>query len=110
MSWLKDSILDILFLGIIVSTFFYDSNTTYIIIWAYTGLLLISKLLALFVPFLRKRTKSTTTPDIVYHIIYIASFGILFFIEKWYLAICWVIIWALSVILVSMQKKEKESN
>jgi hypothetical protein len=109
MSSLKDSILDLIFLGVILSTLFYPSNSSFIIIWVYTGLLIVSKLLALFMPALQKRASKTTTPNWVYHLIYAASFGTLLYIQRWYLAAAWGAIWILSIILLSIQTKKSDS-
>jgi hypothetical protein len=109
MKWIKDSILDLVFLIVILSTLFFPSNTSFIIIWVYTGLLIVSKLLALFMPALQKRASKTSTPNWVYHLIYATSFGALLYIQKWYLATAWAVIWIISVILLSMQAKNSKS-
>jgi phosphatidylglycerophosphate synthase len=103
MNWFKDSILDLVFMGVIISTLFFPSNTSFIILWVYTGLLLLSKVLALFMPSLQKRASKTSTPNWVYHIIYAVSLVTLLFIQKWYLAGSWAIIWLLSIVLLSKQ-------
>ena len=105
MSWLKDSILDLVFMGVIISTLFFPSNTSFIIVWVYTGLLLLSKILALFMPSLQNRASKTSTPNWVYHLIYAVSFLALLFIQKWYLAGSWAIIWILSIVLLSKQNR-----
>lgn len=105
MSWLKDSVLDIIFMGVIISTLFFPSNTAFIIIWVYTSLLLISKVLALFMPFLQKKAAKTNTPNWVYHLIYAVSFSSLLYIQKWHLAATWALIWILSIFLHSKQNK-----
>lgn len=109
MSKVKDSILDIVFLVVILSTLFYPSSTSFIIIWVYTGLLLFSKVAALFMSGLQKRAAKTTTPNWVYHLIYAASVGTLLYISKWYLAGSWVLIWTISIILLSKQTKNEKS-
>ena len=109
MNWFKDSILDIVFLAVILSTLFYPSNTQFIIIWVYTGLLLISKLLALFMPSLQKRASKTSTPNWIYHTIYALSLGALLYMNKWYLAVSWAVIWILSIVLLSKQTKNTKS-
>lgn len=109
MRWLKDSIIDLAFLGVILSTLFYPSDTTLIIIWAYTGLLGISKVLAVFMPALQKRAAKTDTPNWIYHIIYAASLGTFLYANKWYLAVVWAIIWLLSIIILAKQTKNVKS-
>ncbi len=109
MSWLKDSILDVVFLGLIVSTLFYPNDTAFIIIWVYTGLLLLSKVVALFMPALQKRAAKTTTPNWIYHLIYASSLGALLYLSKWYLAGAWGVIWIISIVLLSKQTKSSAS-
>lgn len=109
MRWLKDSLLDVLFLGVIFSTLFYPSNTSFIIIWVYTGLLGFSKILAVFMPALQKRAAKTDTPNWIYHIIYATSFGTFLYLNKWYLAAAWAIIWLLSILLLTKQIKNTKS-
>ena len=108
MSKLKDSVLDLVFLVVILSTLFYPSDTSFIIIWIYTGLLIVSKVLAVFMPALQKRASKTSTPNWVYHLIYAVSTGALLYINRWYLAIAWAAIWILSVILLSKQAKSSK--
>lgn len=105
MSWLKDSVLDVIFMGVIISTLFFPSNTAFIIIWVYTCLLLTSKILALFMPFLQKKAANTNTPNWIYHLIYAVSVGSLLYIQKWYLAGAWALVWILSIFLLSKQNK-----
>ena len=109
MRWLKDSIIDLAFLGVIISTLFYPSNSTFIIIWIYTGLLSISKVLAAFMPALQKRAAKTDTPNWIYHIIYAASLGTFLYTSKWYLAAAWAIIWLLSIFLLAKHTKNTKS-
>lgn len=109
MRWLKDSIIDLIFLGIILSTLFYPSDSNFIIIWVYTGLLSISKILAVFMPALQKRAAKTDTPNWIYHIIYAASFGTFLYLNKWYLAAAWAIIWLLSILILTKQIKKNKS-
>ena len=109
MKWIKDSLLDIIFLLVIISALFYNSSTTFIIIWIYTGLLLFAKFSALFMPFLQKRAAKTDTPDWIYHIIYGLSFGLLIYLEKWYLSAAWGVIWVLSII-ISLKQKNKNTK
>lgn len=109
MSWLKDSLLDLVFLLVIASTLFYPSNTSFIIVWIYTALLLASKILALFMPSLQRRAAKTETPNWVYHCIYALSFGALVYIQKWYLASAWALIWIISIILLQKQSNKSAS-
>jgi len=109
MRWLKDSALDFIFLIVIASTLFYPSNSSFIIIWIYTALLLVSKIIALFMPSLQKRASKTQTPNWVYHCIYALSFGAFIYIQKWYLAVAWALIWVISIILLKKQSNTTKS-
>ncbi len=55
MAWLKDAYLDIVVLLLISLFVVYTNNVLEVILWVYTGLLLLSKILALFMPSLQKR-------------------------------------------------------
>lgn len=109
MKWIKDSVLDIIFLCVIISTLFYTNSALFIVIWVYTVLLLIAKVIALFMPFLEKRASKTETPDLVYHLIYGISFALFIYMQKWYLAAAWLLIWGISF-YVSLKQKRANSN
>lgn len=106
MSWIKDSLLDLIFLLVILSAVFYPTNVSFTIIWFYTALLLVTKISALFMPGLQKRATKSSTPDVVYHIIYALSIAALLYLEKWYLAGLWALIWVLSIIMIFNYKKK----
>lgn len=110
MKLIKDSLIDIIFLLVIISALFYNSSTTFIIIWIYTGLLLFAKISALFMPFLQKRAAKTSTPDWVYHIIYGLSLALLIYLGKWYLSGTWALIWIFSILISLKQKKNSSTK
>ncbi len=105
MSWIKDTILDLLVLLTIISLIFFESNTIIIALWVYTGLLLVGKVLSLYMPSLKRRSEKTATPEWFYHIIYISSIAILAYVQENYLSGAWFIVWILSI--VSSTKKPK---
>ncbi len=98
MSWIKDTILDLIVLLTIISLIFFKSNTIIIALWAYTCLLLVGKVLALFMPSLKRRSDKTSTPEWFYHIIYVSSIAILLYLQEYYLCGAWFIVWILSII------------
>ncbi len=106
MSWIKDTILDLIVLLTIVSLIFFDSNALVIALWVYTGLLFVSKVLALFMPSLKRRSEKTATPEWFYHIIYLSSIAILAYVQLYYLSGVWLIIWILSIVSSTRTKKK----
>lgn len=105
MNWIKDAYIDILVLAaIVVFSFFYSHNILYGILWGYTGLMLLARILALFMGGLRKRAEKTSAPDVFYHVVYGLSTAILIYAEMYYLAGAWALIWILSA--WSQRKKD----
>jgi hypothetical protein len=97
-SWFKDLLLDIIiFVALFIYAFTLNQVLLYLL-WAYTSLVLVSKILVLFVDFLKVKASKSTAPNIVYHIIYFFSIGVLLYAENYYLAGAWALIWALSII------------
>lgn len=96
MSWIKDSYLDIIVLILIGFYSFFPGEVIEIVLWVYTALLLLGKILALFMPSLQKRAGKTETPAYIYHIIYGLSVLLLLFVKDFYLAGAWMVVWALS--------------
>jgi hypothetical protein len=108
MKWLKDAYLDIVVLLIIASYAVYPNDVLSIILWVYTALLLISKLLTFVMPTLNSKANKTSAPSLFYHIIYGLTVGILFYAENFYLGGAWIVIWVVSVI--SFQKTSKSKS
>ncbi len=106
MSWIKDTILDLIVLLTIVSLIFFDYSAIVIALWVYTGLLFVSKVLALFMPSLKRRSEKTSTPEWFYHIIYLSSIAILAYVKLYYLSGVWLIIWILSIVSSTRTKKK----
>ncbi|WP_018126471.1 hypothetical protein [Balneola vulgaris] len=104
MNWLKEIIVDILFLGLIILSLFIESDVLFWVLWGYTGILLLGKILALFMPMLQKQAAKTTTPNWVYHLIYFLSVLILSVAQEYYLAGTWLVIWIISSILAQKNK------
>lgn len=98
MNWVKDAVLDILILGVIIAYSITDNTVLQKILWVYTALLLVGKILYFSVGFLKQKASKTTVPTWFYHAIYILSIILLIFIQDYYLSFGWVIIWVLSTI------------
>lgn len=98
MNWIKDAFLDVAILLIILALSYFKYPALEIILWVYTGLLLLSKILAFFVGFLQNKVKNTSVPEWFYHVIYLCSTGILIFVKLYYLGAAWALIWILSTI------------
>lgn len=97
MQWLKDIYLDIV---VLILVLFFAANTSQwleILLWIYTGLLLLGKVLALFMPALSKKATSDT-PVFIYHIIYLLIVFTFVFITHYYFAAAWFVIWVSSSI------------
>ncbi|HBQ60411.1 MAG TPA: hypothetical protein DD671_12525 [Balneolaceae bacterium] len=107
MAWIKDAVVDIIILLFIVAYAISLNSVLQVILWVYTGLLFISKVLALFMPSLQRRANNTQVPIYVYHIIYILTLGTLIYIGDFYFAAAWGIIWVLSVIQYISSNKKK---
>lgn len=106
MTWLKDAYLDIVVLLIVALLAFYGNAVLEVILWVYTVLLLLSKVLAFFMPSLQRKANATQAPDLFYHIIYAASVALLVYSTNYYLATAWGVIWITSVISLLSEKKK----
>jgi len=100
MKFIKQAFIDIIATLVIVSSVFLPNNILLIIIWVYTALLLVGKISAVALPSLQKRAEKAadTVPDWFYHLTYLicsVSFAVA---NEWYLMVCWIIIWVLSII------------
>lgn len=99
MSWIKDAALDLFVLLLFILYSLFPHAVFEVLLWVYTSLLLISKIMSVFMLNLQKRAQATEVPDLVYHFIYALTSGLLIYIKDYYLAGCWVIIWVLSVVI-----------
>ncbi|GAB5408932.1 MAG: hypothetical protein BalsKO_12970 [Balneolaceae bacterium] len=98
MNWIKDALLDVLIIGVIIVNLITSNNTIEIVIWVYTSLLIISKILYFFVDFLQSKASKTSVPDWFYHITYFLSITLFILSKNYYLSVAWLLIWILSVI------------
>lgn len=107
MSWIKDAVVDVIILLVIATYAITLNEILQVVLWVYTGLLLISKLLAFFMPSLQRRANKSQVPDYIYHIIYALTVGMLIFAQDFYLAGTWGIIWIFSLIQSISSGKNK---
>jgi hypothetical protein len=105
MGWLKDAYLDVIILLFFLLFAFYPNNILEVVLWVYSGLLLISKIMALFMPSLQRKANNTEAPPLFYHLIYAATVALLFYIQSYYLGTTWCVIWLISVINMKSSKK-----
>ncbi len=98
MNWIKDAFLDVAVLLIIIILSYFKYPALEIILWVYTILLLLSKILAFFVGFLQSKVSNTNVPEWFYHVIYISSIALLVYVKFYYLGTAWFLIWILSAV------------
>ena len=96
MQWLKDIFLDIIVLILVIVYSLFTYQALEVILWIYTGLLIIGKVLAFYMPSLNRRANKTTVPGYIYHIIYLLITAALFYSGDIYLAAAWLFIWVIS--------------
>lgn len=105
-TWIKDALLDLIVLVVIAVYTYYQNSVLEIVIWVYTSLILISKILFFFVGFLRTKANTTTVPDLFYHIVYAISVTLLAISDNYYLTGAWLMVWGLSF-YASISAKKK---
>lgn len=100
MSWLKDVIVDIAATAVIIATVLTSNSILAGIVWGYTGLLLLAKLIPLVgdgFQYMMKKSK-TDAPEWFSHLLYATNTGLLLYFQWWYAGAGWAIIWVLSYI------------
>ncbi|NGP87904.1 hypothetical protein [Fodinibius halophilus] len=100
MSWFKDVIVDITVTATIIATVLIEHSLLFWLLWGYTGLLLLVKLIVLVGDdFLNMMNKAKTeAPKWFSHLLYAINTGTLAYFQQWYLAGAWLLIWTLSFI------------
>lgn len=98
MKWISQVILDLIVLLAIGIFVFTHNQTLYFIIWGYTSLLILSRLLYYFVSFLRQKASTTQVPVWFYHLNYTLICLLLTFAASYYLLAAWILIWVMSSI------------
>ena len=109
MSWIKNALLDILALLLIFALAITANEVLFAIIWVYTGILLIGKILYFFVDFLQTKAQKTDVPDWFYHINYALSVAILAFTGNYYITGAWILVWVLSIVPLIKNTRNKKS-
>ena len=108
MNRFKDVIVDIIVLGAIIAHIFVSNQILEVVLWVYSGLLLLSKLLALFMPLLQSKANKTSVSDWFYHGVYLISVSALIYSHNYYLAGIWALIWILSIVYAMSGKSKKK--
>jgi|GEM_PF-606895 len=97
-TWIKDSFLDLLALLFIAFYSFTLNEILEVVIWIYTSLLLLSKILYFFVRFLQTKAIKSNAPIYLAHIVYFLSISLLVYSQNYFLSATWLLIWVLSAI------------
>ncbi|MDR9416258.1 MAG: hypothetical protein RI564_08240 [Gracilimonas sp.] len=106
MAWLKDALLDIIILLFILSYVISANSIIQIVLWVYTALLLLSKILAFFMPSLQQRANKTEVPPYFYHVVYALTVGLFIFGSYYYFAGVWSLIWLASIYQYATSNKK----
>lgn len=96
--WIKDTLVDLISLTLVVIYSITQNNVIEIVLWIYTALLLIGKILYFTFPYLKKKAQKSMVPDSFYHLIYLITVLALIFSTNFYLTAVWAIIWILSAL------------
>jgi hypothetical protein len=109
MSWLKDVIVDITATLVIIAAVLFPNVIINGIVWGYTGLMLLVKLIVIWGDGFRNLMKKskTTAPQWFSHLLYAINTGILLGFQWWYAGAGWALIWLLSYLT---QKKLDEQS
>lgn len=108
MAWFKDVYLDIIVLLVVALFAFYGNTVLEVVLWVYTGLLLLSRILTFFMPSLQRKANSTQAPTLFYHVIYAATVALLIYSAHYYLGGAWGIIWIVSAVSSFSKNKKKK--
>lgn len=96
MKWISQVIVDLIVLITTIAYLFISSEVLYYILWGYTALMLLSRILYYFVDFLRLKAKNTDVPLWFYHLNYALISIALASSASYYLMTAWILIWILS--------------
>ena len=103
--WIKDALLDLFVLAGLAVYAFLPNQILEIVLWIYTALLLLSKVLVLFVDFLKHKAGKSSVPPSFYHLVYLVSVILLAISGNYYLTGAWAVIWILSAVPALSKKK-----
>ena len=98
MSWLKDVIVDIVTTLVIIAAVLFPNAILSGIVWGYTGLMLLVKLIVVWGDGFRNLMKKSKTeaPEWFSHLLYAINTGLLLGFQWWYAGAGWALIWLLS--------------
>lgn len=98
MQWIKQIVVDLLATAVIAIAVFFETQTLSYVVYIYTGLLVVARLLSLSSSNFRAITKKKVSeaPIWVYHLLYFLNVLILS-IGMWFItAAGWVLIWGVA--------------
>jgi len=109
MSWIKEVIVDIIATAIIIAAVFTSNSILMGIVWGYTGLILLAKIVAFWGNGFQNMMEKaqTNAPDWFTHLLYAINTGALLFFSHWYAGSAWAVIWLLSYLT---QRKLSKSS
>lgn len=97
MLWLKNVIVDLIVTAVIALMVTQGWPWTEILVWVYTPLALLLRIVALFAGRLARLTEAKhPAPRWFYHLLYAVNVAMLLAGTEWILAGGWVLIWSLS--------------
>lgn len=99
MKWLKSILLDVAATLVIAIVVFFDETALLeYVVYVYTGLLAIARLLTLFSSDMRSITKRSVTeaPILVYHLLYFLNVAFLIYGSFYFTGIVWAFIWGVA--------------
>lgn len=109
MTWLKEVIVDIAVTIFIIASVLLDDIWMKYIIWAYTGIMLLTKGIVLssdnFMQIVKKSKNSA--PEWFAHLLYGINTLVLFYFTWWYAATGWALIWLFSFLTQRKLDRQK---
>ena len=108
MSWLKDVVVDIIATVVIIAAVLFPNVILSGIVWGYTGLMLVVKLIVVMGNGFRNLMKKSKTeaPEWFSHLLYATNTGVLLAFQWWYAGAGWALIWLLSYLTQRQLNKQ----
>lgn len=112
MNWIKNAIVDIVVTALIIYSVFNNITWLNYLIYAYTGIMLLMKVMSYNNETLTRQVKKTAdaVPDWFMHVLYAINLGVLAGFQRWYLALGWGAIWLLSYLIQQRIQKAKKNT
>lgn len=98
MSWLKNAIVDVLATLVIIGMVLWGWQWAEVVVWVYTPLMLLVRIIALFAGSLMQVGSGEDLPPRWFlHLLYAVNVIVLAVGAAWLLAVGWLLIWGLSI-------------